>query len=136
MKYALTAILLGLSSLALPARADDPPKKPDHPRVTWQQHFANANKTGDGHLTPDQAKAGYPSLFKHFPEIDTAGKGFVTIEDVKAWHKQPRDTGQRGAGDKLRPRHAVQRGVAEHPAVKASTGAVVPGAAKPTDGPG
>ena len=99
MKRMLLAVFLVLPCLVLPALADQAPAppagpaaapKPHHGRVTWTQKFAQANSTHDGHLTAEQAKAGYSSLFRHFAEIDTGNKGFVTVDDVKAWHKQRR----------------------------------------------
>lgn len=78
-------IALTLSTLALPAWAADP--QPEHKtRMTWQEHFAKANTSHDGHLTRDQADGGYASLAKHFDEIDTAHKGYITQQDIDAWH--------------------------------------------------
>ena len=92
-KFTLIASLLAASALCGPVRAEPEsaaPKAEQHRRLTWQQHFANANVTRDGHLTLEQAKTGYPSLAKHFPEIDAGGKGYVTEDDVKAWHQAQR----------------------------------------------
>ena len=79
MKRTLLAALFVLPCLALPALAEDAgpatPAKSTHTRVTWQQHFAQANSAHDGHLTLEQAKSGYPSLFRHFAEIDAGGEG-------------------------------------------------------------
>jgi hypothetical protein len=132
MKRTLLAAVLILPSLAPLAVAGDAPAdahapKAAHGRMTWQQHFAQANTTHDGHLTLDQAQAGYPTLAKHFTEIDAGGKGFVTEDDVKAWHKLQRAAHQQPAS-KLRPRHAFHQGTAERPTVKASSQDVVPDA--------
>ena len=134
MKHTLLAALFVLSCAALPALAEDAPKKPAHPKVTWEQHFANANSTHDGHLTADQAKAGYPSLFKHFAAIDAGGKGFVTLDEVKAWHTKQRAQHRTTPENKLRPRHAFQPTTGAHPAVKASSARLTPGATR-TVGP-
>ena len=75
MKTAMLASLFVLSCGALPALAEDAPKKPAHPKITWEQHFATANTAHDGHLTIEQARTGYQSLFKHFAEIDVGGNG-------------------------------------------------------------
>ncbi len=148
MKRTLLAALFVLPCLALPALAEDAgpatPAKSTHTRVTWQQHFAQANSAHDGHLTLEQAKSGYPSLFRHFAEIDAGGKGFVTVEDVKAWHKQQRAMHQPAPENKLRPRHTFQPTTGAHPAVKASSSTTVPGrtvtvgpdAVRPGDAPG
>ena len=127
MKYTLLAALFVLPFLALPALAADGPPKPHHAhvRVTWQQKFAQANATHDGHLTSEQAQAGDKTLFKHFAEIDTGKRGFVTLEDVKAWHKQRRAARHTATPNPLRPHHAFLR-TNTPPAVRASTAGVVP----------
>jgi hypothetical protein len=134
MKRTLLAALFALQCWALPALAEDAAKKPAHPKVTWEQHFATANGTHDGHLTAEQAKTGYPSVFKHFAEIDARGKGFVTVDDVKNWHQKQRTQHQPPPENKLRPRNAFQPSSGAHPVVKASSSRVVPGATK-TVGP-
>jgi len=62
-----------------------------HPRVSMDQRFTNANTTHDGHLTLDQAKAGYPTVAKHFTQIDATKKGYITEDDIRAWEKAERD---------------------------------------------
>lgn len=49
-----------------------------------EKRFAAADKDGDGKLTPDEAKQGMPRVAKNFTKIDVGGKGFVTIDDIKA----------------------------------------------------
>jgi len=61
-----------------------------HPRVSLDQRFTNANTTHDGHLTLDQAKAGYPTVAKHFTQIDASKKGYITEDDIRAWEKAER----------------------------------------------
>ena len=73
---------------AAPAPASAPAP---HPRVSMDQRFANANTTHDGHLTLEQAKAGYPTVAKHFTQIDTAKRGYITEDDIRAWEKAERD---------------------------------------------
>ena len=99
----------------LPARAADPPKActtPAHPaRQTWQQHFSAANVAHDGHLTQEEAKAGYPDVAKHFDDIDVDHKGYLTENDIRAWRVMRKAAQRLGKPpeDKLRPRSAVQR---------------------------
>lgn len=126
MKRTLLATLFALPCLALPALAQDAKPKPTQPHLTWEQHFANANTAHDGRLTSEQAKTGYPNLFKHFKDIDPSGKGFVTKDDVKAWHKTQRTLHQPEPENKLRPRHTFQATTGAHPAVKASSQGAVP----------
>ena len=48
--------------------------------------FYAANTTHDGHLTLAQAKAGgLKEVASHFPQIDTAKRGYVTYYDIVAW---------------------------------------------------
>ena len=81
-------------------------------RLTWQQRFAKANAPGDGKLTLEQAQSGYPTVARSFSDIDLDAKGYVTQDDIKAWHKARRDARQQAkkwSDDPLRPRAAFQR---------------------------
>ncbi len=134
MKHTFLAALFVLPCLALPALpalaegAAPPTPRAAHAKVTWQQKFAQANTTHDGHLTAEQAKTGYASLFKHFIDIDTGKRGFVTLEDVKAWHKQQRAQHHPAPDNRLRPHHALHHVTGAPPALKTSTDSVVPNA--------
>ncbi len=67
----------------MPPAGAAPMAHPSH--MTMMQRFQQANTTGDGHLTLEQAKAGMPGLAHHFSEIDTANKGYVTFDEVRAY---------------------------------------------------
>jgi hypothetical protein len=54
--------------------------------MTEAQRFAAANTTHDGHLTEAQAKKGLPVVYRHFQDIDTAKKGYVTLADIRAYN--------------------------------------------------
>jgi hypothetical protein len=132
----LLPLLLALPLFALPALADSPPKADGaaspRTRLTWEQRFAQANTSHDGHLTLEQAKAGYQAVARHFPEIDTDGKGYVTLDDIRGWHKAQRAARHQtraAAEDGLRPRPAFQRVFPDQRQFNASA---VPAA--PTDG--
>ncbi len=107
-----------------------PATTPEHHRMTWQQHFAQANLAHDGHLTLPEASGGYPTVARHFTEIDADKKGYVTEEDVTNWHKLQRamrHANQGRADQGLRPRPAFQREVTEPRQINASTdGKVLP----------
>ncbi len=120
MRRWFSALVL-LPCLTAPAWAEG--MTTPHPRLTWEQRFAQANASHDGHLTLEQAKAGYPSVARHFADIDTDKKGFVTQDDIRAWHKQTRAAHQPKPEPKLKPKHAFQR---EIPTVRASTPDTVP----------
>jgi hypothetical protein len=63
-----------------------PPSGQGH--VNFVDRFVAANTTHDGHLTLAQAQAaGLRVVVRHFSEIDTTKKGYVTIDDIIAWRK-------------------------------------------------
>ncbi len=109
--FLLFALLCGS-----PAWAHDQPTVPDssvtvRPRMTTEQRFQAANTTRDGKLTREQAKQGYKSIAKNFDAIDATGKGFVTLDDIRAWRKSVREARQAARAtydDPLRPRPAIQ----------------------------
>ncbi len=49
-----------------------------------ESRFAAADKDKDGKLTLAEAQAGMPRVAANFSKIDRAGKGYVTIEEIKA----------------------------------------------------
>jgi hypothetical protein len=69
--------LLVAAALALPAFAQTTTAKSTHTRLTLTEHFEQANTTHDGHLTLDQAQAGYKSVARHFDAIDQDKKGNI-----------------------------------------------------------
>jgi hypothetical protein len=76
---------------ASPAAASPAAAPAAHHRLTMNERFTKANTTHDGHLTLVQAKAGYPTLARHFTDIDTATNGYVTEDDIRAWEKAARE---------------------------------------------
>jgi hypothetical protein len=105
---------------ASPAAAQDPPKvdRPaaQHARLTWEERFAEANLAHDGHLTPEEAKAGYPTIARHFRAIDVEGRGFVTENDIRAWKALEKSKGgqSQDPDETLRPRNAFQLSFPDH----------------------
>lgn len=53
------------------------------------KRFAAADKDSDGKLTPDEAKNGMPRISRNFSRVDTEGKGYLTLEQIKAMRKEP-----------------------------------------------
>ena len=57
-------------------------------RTRFEQRFAAANTTSDGKLTKEQAQAAHMRLVvRHFDEIDSAHKGYVTVDDLRAYRR-------------------------------------------------
>lgn len=93
-------------------------------RMSWQQHFAQANTTHDGHLTRQQAEQGYPTIARHFAEIDAGKKGFVTVDDINAWHKLHRalrHARHEQSSNGLHARPAMQHGMPAPHEINTST---------------
>jgi hypothetical protein len=97
-----------------PAMQPPPPDAPDAPPPPeagrpgkagkmmrhLQETFDAANITHDGHLTLPQAQAArMKPIVDHFAEIDTKNRGYLTINDIIAWHldQQARKMEQRAA---------------------------------------
>ena len=101
----LCGALAGLSSLAqsAPSRAasvtttlsttQSRPADPvdfqvRHPVGSVEAHFAAANTTRDGRLTRQQVEqADWPRVDKHFSEIDTDNKGWISAEQIHAFNR-------------------------------------------------
>ncbi len=79
--------LLLIPLLTAPAFAETAalPAAGSHARRGTEQHFADANTSRDGKLTLDQAKLGFKSIAKSFPQIDVNRRGYVTLDDIRAW---------------------------------------------------
>lgn len=111
-------LLIPLMTAPVLAQTVAPAATDHHARKSAADHFADANTTHDGHLTLDQATAGYKSIAKSFSQIDVEHHGYVTQDDIKAWKaskKAEKQAAKHAADDDatpgvLRPVPAVQRG--------------------------
>lgn len=71
---------------AAPAAPSSKSAKATHTRRSFQQRFDAANTTHDGHLTKEQAQAAHmTSTVKNWDAIDKDKKGYVTMDDMKAY---------------------------------------------------
>ena len=61
-----------------------------HGHRTIQERFDAANTTRDGKLTLAQAQTGMPRIAQNFDAIDTAHKGYVTMDDIHAYNRARR----------------------------------------------
>jgi len=92
----LAAILHPIDShAAAPSRPEGLSSPPPCSSAALAAHFAAANTSGDGHLTQVQAEAiGWTRVSRHFDEIDTSHKGWVSVAEIHAYnrlhHRHPR----------------------------------------------
>jgi hypothetical protein len=93
----LALALVSGAALAQPMPPDaGPPGGPPPPgmagppaHMKMADHFAAANVTHDGRLTLEQAQAaGWKMVVRHFQDIDHDHKGYVTLQDVREFHKE------------------------------------------------
>ena len=85
------AALLGLGLGTLPAFAQNAGSKAERAQQAMaqlEQRFKSADANGDGQLTKEEAKGKMPRVYQHFDEIDTAKKGFLTLDDLKQFGAQ------------------------------------------------
>ena len=87
LRLAACAFVLAVQA---PIAVAAPSTTKTHSRQTMEQRFTSANTAHDGHLTRDQAKAGYPAIARHFDAIDKDQKGYVTQDDIRAYYKTQR----------------------------------------------
>ena len=79
-----------------------------------EQRFEQANVTHDGHLTEAQAKAGYPTIARHFAAIDQDKKGYVTEDDIRAYNKLQRSPAPPVGHHSTAPAEQLGGGVGPH----------------------
>jgi hypothetical protein len=79
-------VLPPVTAPATPPQAKPQAPAPKPARATrLQNRFEAANTTHDGHLTLAQAKADkWAMVVKNFSQIDKAGKGYVTLDELRA----------------------------------------------------
>ena len=53
-----------------------------------RDHLKAADTNGDGKISREEANASLPRLAKHFDEIDTDKDGFITKEEMRAFHEK------------------------------------------------
>lgn len=78
---------LALTLMTGVALADESSPAPAAASADWQAHlrarFQKADVNGDGQLSAQEAQQGMPRVYKHFNQIDTAGKGYVTLQQIQ-----------------------------------------------------
>ena len=51
-----------------------------------QERLKAADKNGVGKISREEATASLPKLSKHFDQIDANKDGFISKDEMKAWH--------------------------------------------------
>jgi hypothetical protein len=70
-----------------PPEGPAPELAPERPHGL-RARFEAANVTHDGRLTPEQAMmGGMHGIAKHFAEIDRGSRGYVTLQEIRAWRR-------------------------------------------------
>lgn len=89
MKSLKTGLLVTLlaAAFAAPAFAGDDAAKGDRAQKAHERLKA-ADKNGDGKISREEANASLPRLAKNFDAIDTNKDGFVTKEEMRAFHEK------------------------------------------------
>jgi hypothetical protein len=122
----LVCLIVGVQAGATRAEPGQPEmrasKTVEHVRVTWQQRFAAANDTHDGQLTRKQANTGFPSVARWFDAIDLDGKGYVTEDDIAAFHKAQRQSRPPPQARKEKPERPGERHLPLAPTPPDTTG--------------
>jgi hypothetical protein len=79
--------VVALSILCGSVRAEDPvPTSPSDERLQrLMTRFHRADRNGDGQLTREEAQKGMPLVYRHFSEIDTGNKGYVTLAQIASY---------------------------------------------------
>ena len=89
VNFAFAAVLLSASIGASAVFAQTPPEPPKGDRGDrahkMHERLKAADKDGDGKISRAEAVA-LPRIAKHFDEIDTNKDGFITREELKAFH--------------------------------------------------
>ena len=86
LNVAFVTVLLSVSIGASAAFAQTPPEQPKGDRGhKMHERLKAADKDGDGKISRAEAVA-LPRIAKHFDEIDTNKDGFITREEMKAFH--------------------------------------------------
>ena len=88
----VTLIAASLTTLAASFAFAQSPTAPADPAKTerraahMQERLKAADKNGDGKISREEAAASLPKLAKHFDKIDANKDGYITKEEIKAWH--------------------------------------------------
>jgi hypothetical protein len=81
------SMVVALCTFGSVALANDPtPSSPSNERLQrLMTRFHKADTNGDGQLTREEAQKGMPLVYRHFAQIDTDNKGYVTLADIASY---------------------------------------------------
>lgn len=86
LKLGLIATLFAATTAYADAPVDAP-KGGDRDHKMHERLKA-ADKNGDGKISREEANASLPRIAAHFDEIDTNKDGFITKEEMRAFHEK------------------------------------------------
>lgn len=109
MRLLHALLLIPLFTAPVLAETTAPPAAGSHGRRGTEQHFSDANTTHDGRLTLEQAKAGFKSIARSFPQIDVNRRGYVTLGDIRAWKAAKKAARQAAKQGGAPPAYTVPR---------------------------
>jgi hypothetical protein len=94
---ALAQSTQGTPDTTAPAPTPAPSAQPHARASSFVERFKAANTTGDGQLTLAQAEAGNLKVIaQNFDAIDSQHKGYVTLDDIRAYRQKMRAERQGG----------------------------------------
>jgi len=85
--FPLARMVLALSlgaALVTPALAQSG-SRAERLQAKLSERFAAADQDHDGRLTKAEAEGGMPFVARNFEQIDSAGKGSLSQDDITAW---------------------------------------------------
>jgi Ca2+-binding EF-hand superfamily protein len=77
------ALAMG-AALATPALAQSG-SRAERLQAKLSERFAAADQDHDGRLTKAEAEGGMPFVARNFEQIDSAGKGSLSQDEITAW---------------------------------------------------
>lgn len=85
MRTLIAAALLTATGAAMAQSQPDVSAMSARMQAMLESRFQQADVNHDGKLTKQEAENGMPRIAQHFSEIDTTGRGYVTLDQIEAF---------------------------------------------------